>query len=74
MNTVTGGPTRRPAHADRPAVPRRALLLALAAAILAAGVGAALVHHAGSVPSEPGSAQRITVPARTPAAPPTDPT
>ena len=66
MNTVTGGPAGRPAHGDRPGLPWRMLVGALAAAVVGAGVLAALIGHAGSVPSEPGSALRITVSSRPP--------
>ena len=58
-HTVTGGPDRRAAHAARPAIGSRAALAGFA------GVVAALVQHAGSVPSAPDSAQRITAPPRT---------
>ena len=74
MNTVTGEPSRRAAHAARPAAPVRALLIALAVVAVVAGVTAAVVRYAGSISSEPGSAQRITVPARTSAPVTVDPT
>jgi len=74
VNTVTGEPTGRAAHAARPTAPVRALLIALAVLAVIAGVALAVVQYAGSISSEPGSAQRITAPPRPSAAPVVDPT